>query len=215
MSKAVVFDMDGVLFDSEKLCMDSWCAVAKEHDIPDMEIVFPKCIGTNMADTRTIVHDHYGEDFDFDSFRKEASGWFWDYIECNGMPVKKGVRELLDFLKDRNYNLGLASSSRRETIVKSLEKAGLLEYFPVIVSGDMVEHSKPDPQIFLMACERMGVQPGETYVIEDSYNGIRAAVAAGMRPIMVPDMLPVNEEMESLCPVILEDLLKVRDFLAK
>ncbi len=215
MSKAIVFDMDGVLFDTEKLCMDSWCAIAKEQNIPDMEIVFPRCIGTNANDTETIVYEHYGREFDYDGFRKTASQWFWKYIEEEGIPVKPGVRELLDYLQKEGYEIGLASSTRYASIMKCLEKAEIQDYFSLVVSGDMVEHSKPNPEIFLLACERMGVKPEETYVIEDSYNGIRAAAAAGMKGIMVPDMLPANEEMEDLSLVILENLLQVRDFLAK
>lgn len=210
--KAVVFDMDGVLFDTERLCKDSWVAVALKHHIPDMEIVFPRCIGRNMTDTRQIIREHYGDGFAYDRFREEASRWFWDEIEEKGLPVKKGVYELLAFLRQEQVKIGLASSSNRTSVIRHLERAGLRDYFSEVIGGDQILHSKPEPDIYLLACERLGVEPGEAYAIEDSYNGIRSAARAGMQPVMVPDMLPPTGEMKELCCVILEDLLQVRDW---
>lgn len=207
--KAVVFDMDGVLFDTEKLCMDSWCTIAKEQNIPDMEVVFPKCIGRNAKDTEMIIYDHYGRDFNYEGFRKIASEWFWNYVEENGLPVKIGVREILDYLQKEGYAIGLASSTKYSSVMHHLKEAGITDYFSVVVTGDMVEHSKPKPDIYLLACERLGVSPEEAYAIEDSFNGIRAAYAAGMKPIMVPDLLSPDEEMEALSIYICKDLLEV------
>lgn len=211
--KAVIFDMDGVLFDTERLCMESWCVLAKEQGIPDMEIVFPKCIGRNAADTEVIVSEYYGEGFDYESFRKQASEWFWQYIKDNGLPVKTGVREILTYLKQAGYAVGLASSTRYSSVVNHLEEAGIKDYFSVIVTGDMVKHSKPQPDIYLLACERLGVEPREAYAVEDSYNGIRAAHGAGMKPVMVPDLLEPDEEMNGLSFLICKDLLEVLAYL--
>lgn len=211
--KAVIFDMDGVLFDTERLCMESWCVLAKEQGIPDMEIVFPKCIGRNAADTEEIVTDYYGEGFDYDTFRKKASDWFWQYIKNNGLPIKTGVKEILAYLKQEGYVVGLASSTRYSSVVNHLEEAGIKDYFSVIVTGDMVEHSKPKPDIYLLACEKLGVEPAKAYAVEDSYNGIRSAHAAGMKPVMVPDLLEPDEEMECLSFLICKDLLEVLAYL--
>ena len=212
--KAVVFDMDGVLLDTERLCMDSWAVIAKQRGIADMEKVFPLCIGLNNTDTKALVLKHYGQDFPFEEFAKEASVWFRAYVKANGLPVKKGVREILEFLKEDGWKVGLASSTRYESVVKHLENTGLREYFGVIVGGDMVEHSKPQPDIYLIACDKMGADPANAYAIEDSPNGIRAAHAAGMKPIMVPDMLQPDEEMEHKACQIFGDLLQVQEFLA-
>lgn len=211
--KAVVFDMDGVLFDTERLCMDSWVAVALRFGITDMEEVFPMCIGRNMTDTREIIVEHYGENFAYDEFRREASAWFWREIEKNGLPVKKGVYELLEWLKQSGFQIGLASSSNRSSVMKHLEQAGISDYFQDVTGGDQILHSKPEPDIYLMACEKLGVNPEESYAIEDSYNGIRSAYRAGMKPVMVPDMLPPTEEMRQQCCVICEDLLQVMTYL--
>lgn len=209
---AVIFDMDGVLFDTERLCQDSWLAVAKENGLPGMEEIFPKCIGLNANDSRRIVMEAYGEDFDYEGFRGQASVWFWDYIEKNGLPVKPGVKELLAWLWEKEWPVGLASSTRRSSVLNHLEQAGIKDYFKVIITGDMVEHSKPQPDIYLLACRELGVEPEQAYAIEDSPNGIRSAYAAGMCPLMVPDMIAPDEEMSKLSAEIFGDLKDVLKF---
>ena len=213
--KAIVFDMDGVLFDTEALCKKSWDKIARDHNITDMESVFMQCVGTNANDTRTLVLNHYGQDFPYDDFCRETSKWFREWIDENGMPMKPGVRELLVYLKEEGYQIGLASSTHREAILHHLESSGIVEYFSVIVGGDMVEHSKPRPDIYLMACKQLGVSPDEACAIEDSPNGIRAAHAAGMTPFMVPDLIAPDEEMRTLSFRIFKDLTEVKDFLQK
>lgn len=213
--KAVVFDMDGVLFDTERLCMESWVAVAEEDNLPDMENIFPLCIGGNANDSKKIVLEAYGQDFDYDTFRKKASDWFWAYIEKNGLPIMDGVHEILDWLKKEDYIIGLASSTKRSTVMDHLEHAGIKDYFQAIVTGDMVEHSKPLPDIYLIACRELGVKPDEAYAVEDSPNGIRSAHAAGMCPLMVPDMLQPDEEMERLSHRIFRNLAEVLEFMKR
>lgn len=211
--KAVVFDMDGVLFDTERICRDSWLEAAKRRGLRGMEEVFPRCIGLNSNGSRKIVREAYGEDFAYEDFRQEASAWFWNYIEERGMPVMPGAEELLGWLEEEGWLLGLASSTRRSSVMACLERAGFLRYFPVVVAGDMVEYAKPSPEIYLMACSRLGVKPQEAYAIEDSPNGIRAAGAAGMRPLMVPDMIAPDQEMKDLSFRIFENLNQVLWYL--
>ncbi|MBO5282021.1 MAG: HAD family phosphatase [Lachnospiraceae bacterium] len=213
--KAIIFDMDGVLFDTERLCMDSWIAVARENGIPDMEAFFPRCIGRNQTDTAALFREFYGESYDYEQFRQQASEKFHEDIVQKGMPVKKGVREILEFLRQRKYRIGLASSSSRPSVEEHLERTGLREYFRSLTTGDMVEHSKPQPDIYRMACESMGVDPQEAMAIEDSPNGIRAAYSAGMIPIMVPDLIEPDQEMQEKSMLICRDLLEVMAFLDK
>lgn len=213
--KAVVFDMDGVLFDTEIVCMKAWMAVAGKNGMPDMEKVFPKCIGLNSNDSRQIVMKAYGEDFDYPRFRQEALDWFQAYMKENGLPIKPGVPEILRWLKDAGYTVGLASSTRSSSVFSHLEQSGFRDYFQTVVTGDMVEHSKPRPDIYLLACRELGVEPEQAYAIEDSPNGIRSAHAAGMRPIMVPDMIAPDEEMRKLSFLIRKDLFEVLEYLQR
>ncbi len=212
---AVVFDMDGVIFDSESLVLTCWEKVARKHQIDGITEVLTACIGTTKVKTQEIVLNHYGEDFPFDEFDREASLLFHEIADGGGLPVKCGVREVLDYLKGQKAPVAVASSTRLETVSQELRQAGLYEYFQVVMGGDQLKRSKPEPDIYLMACSKLGVHPEHAYAIEDSYNGIRSAYSAGMKPIMVPDLLLPTEEMKEKSVVVLDNLLQVRDWLAK
>ncbi len=123
------------------------------------------------------------------------------------------MKELLAYLKAHHYKIALASSTRRYTVTLQLRNAGIIEDFDAIICGDMVEHSKPHPQIYQTACQAIDIKPSEAYAIEDSYNGIRSAYNAGMHPIMVPDLMPPTAEMEEKADVILVDLIQVITYL--
>lgn len=216
MNKTVViFDMDGVIFDSERLVLDSWEKVGEKYGIANVRQALTDCIGVNIRKTEEIVYGHYGKDFDFEKYRKEASELFHEYVGENGLPVKKGVREFLQYLKENEIPVGLASSTRLAVVEEELREAGLYEYFQVVVGGDQLKRSKPEPDIYLMACEKMGVSPESAYAVEDSHNGIRAAYSAGMMPVMVPDLLPATEEMYEKSIAVFDDLLQVREFFMK
>ncbi len=211
--KAIIFDMDGVLFDTETVCLEAWMEVARKNQLPEMEKVFPKCIGLNVTDTEIVMKDAYGPNIDFPELKRQMSEEFWRYVEQNGQPEKPGIHQILEWLQTSPYKVGLASSTRKASILKHLEDAGIAEYFEVVVSGDMVEHSKPNPDIYLLACREIGVEPSEAYAVEDSYNGIRSAYTAGMKPLMVPDMLPPTDEMREKSVGIFENLNAVLEFL--
>lgn len=208
----VIFDMDGIIFDSELLILDIWEKIGEKYGIPDVRQTLTECIGTNKKKTEEIVYAHYGKDFDFAKYGEEASLLFRKHIEENGLPQKKGVRELLQYLKEKKIPVGLASSTRLAAVEEELRQAGLYEYFQVVVGGDQLKRSKPEPDIYLMACEKMGVSPKDAYAVEDSHNGIRAAYSAGMMPIMVPDLLPATEEMHEKSIAVFDDLFQVMRF---
>ncbi len=207
--KAVIFDMDGVIFDSERLVLESWKQIAEKYGIQNVEEVLIKCIGVNAVITRDIFLEYYGKDFPYDMYKTECSSLFHTWCKTKGLPIKKGVTELLEYLNDSGYKVGLASSTRYEIVKEELEEAGLLPYFHNLTGGDMLKKSKPEPDIFLMACESLSVKPEEAIGIEDSYNGIRALSRAGMLPVMVPDMIAPDEEMKDFAEFIFDDLLEV------
>lgn len=212
--KAVVFDMDGVIFDSERAVMQCWKEVASRHNIPDIEKAILACTGTTMVRTREIMLNLYGADFPYNEYAMESSAIFHSRYDGGRLPMKPGVKELLTFLKEHNKKIALASSTRQQVVTDELRDAGIIEYFDRIICGDMVSRSKPAPDIFLKACEELNVSPSDSYAIEDSYNGIRAAHAGGLHPIMVPDLLPADEEMQSLAEIVLPSLTSVMEYLA-
>lgn len=213
--KAVVFDMDGIIFDSERLVIECWKETADKYGIVDIERACEACLGVNATETREIFKRFYGQDFPYDEYKKEMSELFHGRYDGGRLPTKVGVKELLEHLKAQGIKVGLASSTRKAVVVQELTDAGLIGYFDVVVGGDMVRKSKPDPEIFLKACEELEVAPQEAFAIEDSYNGIRAAAAGKLRPLMVPDLMPPTEEMQELAECIFETLLDVKAFLEK
>lgn len=212
--KAVVFDMDGVIFDSERAIMQCWKEVASRHNIPDIEKAILACTGTTMVRTREIMLNLYGADFPYDEYARESSAIFHSRYDGGRLPMKPGVKELLTFLKEHDKKIALASSTRQQVVTDELRDAGIIEYFDRIICGDMVSRSKPAPDIFLKACEELNISPSDSYAIEDSYNGIRAAHAGGLHPIMVPDLLPADEEMQSLAEIVLPNLTSIMKYLA-
>lgn len=211
--EAVVFDMDGVIFDSERAVMNCWLELAQKYDIKDIEKPYFACVGTTMTRTREIMLEAYGEDFPYDEYARESSLMYHEKYDGGKLPMKPGVMELLSYLKEKGKKIALASSTRRETVTNQLRWAGIIDYFDVIICGDMVARSKPAPDIFLKACQELGVSPENTYAIEDSYNGIRAAHAGQLRPIMVPDLLEANDEMRGMAECVCDNLNEVIDYL--
>ena len=211
MSFVVIFDMDGVIFDSERLIADLWKEVAKEKNIPDIEETVKRCIGITDAATKQVFKETYGEEFPYEDFKKIVSGRFHSRCDGGNLPTKPGIRELLEYLKERGIQTAVASSTRTAVVEAEIRDAGLLAFFDRIVGGDQVTHSKPDPEIFIKAAAVLDAAPKDCYVIEDSFNGIRAAHTAGMHPFMVPDMLLPDEEILGKAEKVFESLFDVRD----
>lgn len=211
--QAVVFDMDGVIFDTERLVIEFWKEVAKKHNIPNIEHTCIQCLGTNRVRTREIFLENYGADFPFDPYRAEVTELFDTHYKGVPLPTKPGIRELLNYLQEQDIKVGLASSTAQHLVRDEIGTAGLLPYFQTLVCGDMVEHSKPAPDIFLKACEILNADPTKSIAIEDSFNGIRSAHCAGMTPIMVPDQVQPTDEIRALAFHVMPSLLDVLNWL--
>ena len=208
----IVFDMDGVILDTERICLKSWETVAGDFGVKDVQGMYRECIGVTFDRTREIIKAHQGENFPLEDFIARSNAVF-KALAAQGLPVKKGAAQLLEYLKGRGAGIALASSTKRVQVEQELSAAGLIRWFDVLVCGDMISRSKPHPDIFLEACRQLGSVPEETIGIEDSYNGVRALRAAGMFTIMVPDMIGPDEEMRRLADHIFCDLTEVKAFL--
>ena len=213
--KAVVFDMDGVIFDTERIYADAWHEVGSAMNIQQMDIMLRNCIGLNGEDAKNYFIKVLGKEFPFEEFQRRTSQVYHQRIKDTGLPLKYGVEELLQFLKDQQYKIGLASSTKKTRIIEHLEKANLNDYFQTIISGDMVEYGKPNPEIYLKACDALEVNPKECIGIEDSSNGIRASSAAGLMTIFVPDLAEVSKEVESLLFAKMDSLIEIKNWLIK
>ena len=211
-NKAVLFDMDGVIFDSERAVLEVWREIAGELGLDGIGEVFIQCVGTNKRRTEEILLAAYPA-LDFGEFDREVRRRFLARYDKGRLPVKPGAEQILRALRERNVPLALASSTESGVVRRELEEAGLLRYFDAVIGGDQVHVSKPNPEIFLLAARALGAAPEDCFVIEDSFNGIRAARAAGMHPVMVPDLLPPDGEMEQLAEVILPDLSAAEEYI--
>ncbi|WMC91137.1 HAD family hydrolase [Kineothrix sp. MB12-C1] len=213
MTNTIIFDMDGVLFDTERISCGCWEEVGQAMGLGDLSEGVRGCVGLNKNDAEILMKELYGEEFPFDEFRTTVRALMKQRLLEEGLPIKEGVMEILDYLDKEGYIIGLASSTMKKTVMSHLEKAQITHYFRVVITGDMVKHSKPMPDIYLMACEELGVTPTNAIAIEDSPNGIRSAYRAGMKPIMVPDLIEPTPEIESMLYGKFYSLLDVMDYL--
>ena len=206
--RAVVFDMDGLLFDTESLYRDATIATAREagHDMP-LEL-YLSTIGTPLQGTREIFEAHYGAGFGFDAFWAKARQRFATKVETQ-LRLKAGVIELLALLDELALPRAIATSSHHEHAQHHLGAFDLTHRFHAIVAHGDYARGKPHPEPFLTAAERLGVAPAHCLALEDSWHGVRAASAAGMMTIMVPDLMNATPEMEALCAHIAADLHEV------
>ena len=211
--EAVVFDMDGVIFDTEILYQKAWLFEAPKYNISKVEELFNKMMGMSNVDIEKLFKSAYGEDFPYTQYRADVRAKISEYIEKDGLSMKTGVVEILSFLKENGYPIALATSTTRTSVESHLAKSGIKQYFDFIVTGDEVINSKPAPEIYLKACKGLGVMPQNAIAVEDSFNGIRSAFNAGMMPIMIPDTVMPDEEITELLFKKFNNLLELIEFL--
>jgi len=203
--EAVIFDMDGLIVDTEAVFRDVMMKASLARGVELPLDVFLAMVGLPHDSSRHIALAHFGADFDYDPWIAHA----WELARARleaGAPVKAGVGELLDRLDAVGLPRAIATSSRRETVESHLGPPGLLARFQAVVAAGDYVRGKPHPDPFLTAAARLGVPPTACLALEDSHNGVRAAAAAGMMTVMVPDLLPATEEMRGLCVAVCADL---------
>lgn len=209
----VIFDMDGIIFDTERISFDAWKKVCAEVGYEMEEEFYCNLIGRNFKGFSKIMMEKFGDEFPLESLYEKKIELQLEAIDKDGLPLKKGIHELLDYLKDNGYKVAVATSTTRNRAEEMLRIGGVLSKADYVICGDEVVNSKPDPEIFLKAAKKLGVEPKECIVLEDSGAGIEAAYSAGMLGINVPDMKKPDENMISKSYRICDSLLDVIDVL--
>jgi HAD superfamily hydrolase (TIGR01509 family) len=212
---AVLFDMDGLMFDSERLILRAWQRAMADFGYAASEQVFLASVGTTVESTNRLLRAAYGPDFPLDATNDRTGEYTWQEVDEQGVPLKPGLLALLDYLEAQGIPKAVASSSDLVSIDRLLASAGLTQRFAAVAAGDEVVHGKPAPDIFLLAAQRLGVKPARCLVLEDSDPGARAAHAAGMAVIIVPDIKPPTNEVVQLAAAVLPDLHAVQAWLAQ
>lgn len=197
MTEAIIFDMDGLMFDTETISISSWVKAGEILGYPITEAMIFELFGMNPVAVNAYWKEHFGDDFDCGAAMKLHLDYMEDYVRENGVPLKPGLITLLDFLKEQGYLFTIASSTQRPMIKMYLERAEIGHYFTdQIVGGDEITNGKPAPDIYLKAARKLGTAPEHCMVFEDSLAGIEAAWRAGMKPVMVPDKVPADSVTE-------------------
>ena len=207
--KAVVFDMDGLLFDTETLYREAMQATALRLGVEMSDATFLRMIGLPAEASRLLLTDHYGSDFDVERFWIESATIFRATGEGRRY-LKPGVVELLDRIDELKLTRAIATSSGHGSVERNLSRHGLTARFHAIVAHGDYARGKPNPDPYLVAAQRLGVAPEHCLALEDSHNGVRSAAAAGMMTVMVPDLLPPDDDIRKLCVRVVRDLHEVR-----
>ncbi|MCR5256208.1 MAG: HAD family phosphatase [Acetatifactor sp.] len=212
--KAVIFDMDGTLVDTEKWFRIFWPEALKKagYEMSDEQALFVRSLGKPYSVAN--FKEWYGEDFDYEAVRNIRRGIMKDYFADHEYELKKGAIEIMEILKEKNICIALATATPLDRAGDTLKRVGLYDYFDEIISATMVEKGKPAPDIYLYACDKLGLKPEECLVVEDSPNGVISGYLAGCKTVMVPDQTPVTEELRPMLYGEAQDLSKLAVFLA-
>ena len=213
MIKAVIFDMDGLMIDSERVTFDGYKKIMGEMGLEVTKEFYVSLLGKPIKGIYQRFYDVYGNDFPIETVIKQVHEYMADLFETEGVPLKEGLKELLQYLKDNHYKTIVATSSNRNRVDTILNQANITQYFDDSICGDEVTNGKPNPEVFLKSCEKLGVAVNEAIVLEDSESGIQAGYSAEIPVICVPDMKYPEPEFANKTTKIVNTLHDVIDYL--
>lgn len=212
---ALIFDMDGLLLDTEMHYKRSWTQAAKEFGFDLSDTLYLKLIGITVADAEEVLAQEFGAEFLKDKFHTRAATLYEELHEKEGLPLKPGVKELLIWAKENKIPCAVGTSTVQAEAIKRLQHHEIDQYFVVVIGGDMVERGKPNPDIFLKAQDGLGLSADNCLILEDAHSGLLAAKAGGMRSCLVPDLLPASDHSREIAEGVFDSLHDVREWLAK
>src|SRR4030065_1217564 len=210
--KLIIFDMDGLMFDTERLIYRSWKETCKKYKQKVSNKIFKETIGLNRKRTIEVYRKYYNDSLPFEKIIDEAVRLLESRIQSEGVPLKEGLLELLEYNKKKQLKMALATSTKRDRAERMLNLSGTRKFFDLVVCGDEIINGKPDPEIFLETAKKLNCRPGNFIVLEDSKNGIIAAYRAGMLPVMVPDIIKPEKEIEAMIFKEFDNLKEVKSF---
>jgi len=213
--KAVIFDMDGLLLDTERMSISTFIEACREHDFePDMSVYY-KCIGVDWGKTKEILSAGYGEAFPLELITELWTKKMDRETTEKPIPMKTGAFSLLKYLEKEDIKMAVVTSTRTDIAKRELSNAKISHFFLFILGGDQVMKGKPDPEIYLTACRKLDEEPLKCLALEDSDNGTSAAFHAGLEVIQIPDLVSPSADVRNLGHRIVGSLVEVENLLRK
>jgi len=210
--KAIIFDMDGLLLDSERLFFDTFLFACNSLGLNDLTDLFYSLLGRNKESGERILRDGLTGIADFDEFSRIWDAEYTRLSETKPIPLMPGVKEILSHLECIGIPMAVATSTNTESAQTHLKASGILGYFDFVIGGDQVEHSKPDPEIYLKAASAMSLCPESCLAFEDSANGVRSAVSSGMAVVQIPDLVTPDADLLKLGHIVLDNIADALKF---
>lgn len=213
--EAVVFDMDGLMYDSERVVMRSWDEAGAQMGYGKLGDNIYYTLGMGAGERKAYFMAKYGAAFPYQTFQTLYREAFYRISDTEGIPLKPGLRELLCFLREKAIPVAMATSTGGSDVKRRMERDALESFFQVIVTGDMVKKTKPSPEIYEKACRMLGSTPSRSIALEDACNGIRSASGAGLLPVMIPDLQKDSREVDDLLYAKMDSLTEVREWMER